>query len=289
MQLYFPNFFSRQGAIGFFDYLMASRDSLDDANVIFDSDLNLEDWVDKIGGNNSIRDEYIKNNDELFSFLGFVVSHMSRDPSNGQLFQDLYVLWKLKNKTHGTFVEIGTAFPNGLNNTWQLEFQFNWNGVLVEPNPFFHKSIQQSRTMPLETRAVYYKSNCNLVLQIPVDFHPGGGLKENYVEKIGSTTSCYNEIDVDTVSLSDCLTKYQISKKFDYLSYDSTGNVADIQTIKDMLEIGYIPKIITYGHNYKNHRQDMHNMLKSYGYSREFDYLSRWDDWYCHNSLKESI
>lgn len=285
MQIYFPNFKSKQGAIGIFDYLMASRDA-NDANVIFNSDLNLEELSHLKGGTGPIENYASENNDLMHSFLGYVIQNLNKN--NAQLFQDLYVLWKLKNKTKGTFVEVGTAYPTGANNTWVLESQFNWQGVLIEPNPFFHEKIRQIRKMPLEISAIHYESKSDLVLSIPDNFHPGAGIEENKEEKVGSVANQIKQISVDTISLNDCLNKYKITKEFDYLSYDTTGNFADIQNIKDIFANGYVPKIITIGHNYKSHRPDLCNMLQSQGYKREFDYLSRWDDWYYHTSLEEN-
>ena len=54
-----------------------------------------------------------------------------------------------------------------------------------------------------------------------------------------------------------------------------------------MLQNGYRPKVITIGHNYKSHRPRLHSMLQLYGYVQEFDYLSKWDDWFYHKSIEE--
>lgn len=285
MQLYFPNFKTKQAAIGMFDYIMASRDS-DNDNIIFNSDLNLEHFSGP--ANTGPIEKYEKQNDEkLYSFLGFVIQNFNKH--NAQLFQDLYVLWKLKNKRHGTFVEIGTGYPTGGNNTWILESCLDWNGVCVEPNPVFFDAIEKERKAPLEKYAIHDSSDIQLTLTTPVNFPAGGGIKENIELKfnIDSLIDGLQEISVTTLAITDCLKKHQIPVNFDYLSFDTTGNISDIQTIESMLQNQYQPKVITIGHNYKSHRHDLNTMLQSYGYIREFDYLSRWDDWYCHESLKE--
>lgn len=285
MQLYFPSFKTKQGAIGIFDYLMASRDSAND-NIIFNSDLNLEMLSHLTGGTGPIEHFDIQNDEKLYSFLGHVIQNFINH--NAQVFQDLYVLWKLKNKNHGTFVEIGTGYPTGGNNTWLLESCLNWTGVLVEPNPTFFKSIEKERTSVLEKFAIHDKSDIQLVLMTANNFAPGSGIKENYEFKIGSVITNTTEILVNTISMTDCLKKHQIPMDFDYLSFDTTGNINDIQTIESMLQSQYFPKIITIGHNYKSHRHNLCNMLQSYGYIREFDYISKWDDWYYHKSLEDN-
>jgi len=285
MQIYFPNFKSKQGCIGTFDYLLASRES-QKHNVIYNSDLNLEDLSHLPGGTKDINNTDLSVTDDWYSFLGYVVENFYK--SNAQLFQDLYVLWKLKSKTNGKFVEIGTAYPTGLNNTWMMESQLGWSGALVEPNPFFHRLIQNSRSSRLEPKAIHSQSGILIEMDIPNNFHPGAGITIDNEIKVGAVINDLEKITVQTISLVDCLAKYQISLEFDYLSYDTTGNVSDIQNIKQMLEYGYQPKIITVGHNYKSHRPALLEMLQLFGYVRQYEHLSKWDDWYYHTSLKEN-
>lgn len=285
MQLYFPNFKTKQGAIGVFDYFMASRDSPND-NIIFNSDLNLEDLSHLPGGTGPIEKHDIQNDEKLYSFLSYVIQNFNN--YNAQVFQDLYVLWKLKNKEYGTFVEIGTGFPTGGNNTWMMESCLGWRGVLVEPNPFFFKEIEKNRSSALEKFAIHNKSNIQMTLTIPDDFMPGGSIKEDGELKVGAVINKVQEIFVNTIAITDCLKKHQIPVDFDYLSFDTTGNSNDIQTIESMLQNQYFPKIITIGHNYKSHRQNLCSMLQSYGYVREFDYISKWDDWYYYKSLEDN-
>ena len=279
MQIYLPNIKTQQAFIGLFDYLMASRDS-DDANVIFNSDLNLENLNDIPGGNQSIFGQMLPSTSELFSFIGYVFNNFHL--SGGQLFQDLYVSWKLQDKKHGTFVEIGTALPDYLNNTYLLESQYMWSGVCVEPNNTFHSLIEQKRQSPLDRRAIFSPSGQIIKMKTPKDLDSVTAIDTDWEPKIGNTLHDYQYSQVESISLLDCVQQYQIPLFFDYLSFDTTGNLHDVDSIYQILANNYRPRVITVGHNYKSHRMNMYNMLKSYGYVREFDFLSRWDDWYFH-------
>jgi hypothetical protein len=284
MQLYFPHINTHQGAISMFDYIVACRDC-EDRNVIFESDLNLELTEPLPGGQGRLTVDTPLNSPEVASFLGFLFANWSID--NGQMFQDLYVLWKLQNKTNGTFVEIGTAWPSGLNNTWFLESRKNWKGVLVEPNPKFHTAIRAERKSPLEPVAIHTNSNDELTFVVPNDFDPAGFIELNSEHNVGlGDINSENKFTVKTLTMVDLLSKYSVDKNFDYLSFDTTGNESDIGSIKLMLDGGYIPKIITVGHNFKSHRNALCDMLQSYGYRREFDFLSRYDDWYYYSGNK---
>lgn len=279
MQIYLPNLKTQQAFIGLFDYLSASRES-NDLNVIFNSDLNLEDLNDISTGNKSLNEQWRESPPELFDFLAYVLSHFHL--VGGQLFQDLYVLWKLHSKQQGIFVEVGTAYPNHHNNTYLLESQYHWTGVCIEPNVSFHDQIEKVRASPLDRRVIFSKSGQMLQLKKPQGFDPGLAIDIAWEPKIGNTWTDYDMLYVESVSLLDCLRQYLIPKEFDYLSFDTTGNRDDIDCVDCVLKDGYLPLVITVGHNYKSHRTNMQNMLESHGYQKEFDYLSKWDDWYFH-------
>lgn len=49
-----------------------------------------------------------------------------------QIKQDLLVLKYLKNKTNGTFVDIGCGYPTYISNTYLLESKYGWKGVSID-------------------------------------------------------------------------------------------------------------------------------------------------------------
>ena len=51
---------------------------------------------------------------------------------NGQAEQDKFVLNILKNKKKGFFLEIGSNHPININNSYILEKNYEWNGIMVE-------------------------------------------------------------------------------------------------------------------------------------------------------------
>jgi hypothetical protein len=52
----------------------------------------------------------------------------------GQAQQDKFVLNVLREKKQGYFLEIGSNDPININNTYLLETQFNWKGIMIEYN-----------------------------------------------------------------------------------------------------------------------------------------------------------
>ena len=51
---------------------------------------------------------------------------------NGQVGQDLFVLKSTNYKHNGTFLEIGSNDPIYINNTYLLEKNYGWRGIMVE-------------------------------------------------------------------------------------------------------------------------------------------------------------
>jgi len=51
---------------------------------------------------------------------------------NGQVLQDKFVVSVLKNKQNGYFLEIGSNHPKLINNSYVLEKELNWNGIMIE-------------------------------------------------------------------------------------------------------------------------------------------------------------
>jgi len=51
---------------------------------------------------------------------------------NGQVLQDKFVVSVLKNKQNGYFLEIGSNHPKVINNTYVLEKELNWKGIMIE-------------------------------------------------------------------------------------------------------------------------------------------------------------
>lgn len=63
----------------------------------------------------------------------------------GQSAQDYFVIKCLKEKKGGTFVEIGSNHPIGVNNTFLLEAKYDWSGFMIEYNDEFIKEYKLYR------------------------------------------------------------------------------------------------------------------------------------------------
>ena len=199
--------------------------------------------------------------------------------SYSQYKQDMFVLTQLGFKRNGYFVEFGATNGLELSNTYILEKQLGWNGILAEPAKCWHEEIKIHRQCHIETDCVWKKS--------------GENLKFNQVSSANvSTLDLFTDVvdghqkarkkstiyDVTTISLLDLLKKYNAPTKIDYLSIDTEGSEYEILSNFDFEKYQF--KVITCEHNHTSAREKIFKLLTSKGYERKFANLSVCDDWY---------
>ena len=87
--------------------------------------------------------------------------------SYAQFGQDRLLYDFFEGKTNGTFVDIGAGEAIHYSNTYGLESQFGWTGVLVELDPIRRKDLQENRKALLFPDALKWNatsSNINEIL-----------------------------------------------------------------------------------------------------------------------------
>ena len=72
--------------------------------------------------------------------------------------QALRILYLFKSRPNGFFVEFGGGDGILHSNTYLLEKEFGWTGILVEPSKGYGDSICRNRTAIIDRRAVWSKS-----------------------------------------------------------------------------------------------------------------------------------
>ncbi|MBL4874626.1 MAG: FkbM family methyltransferase [Rhodobacteraceae bacterium] len=219
-----------------------------------------------------------------FALLRAVASEARSDcldfmhKSKSQIRQDLFVLSELGFKKNGYFVEFGATNGVDISNSYLMEKEFQWNGVLAEPAQMWHRELRQNRSVSIETKCVWKES--------------GQTVKFNETE-IGdlSTIDSFSEkdlhsearksgtrYDVETISLIDLLETHNAPKVIDYLSIDTEGSEYEILRNFDFDRYQF--KVITCEHNNTPQREKIYDLLTRNGYMRKFEALSKYDDWY---------
>ena len=81
--------------------------------------------------------------------------------SYSQANQDLFVKTIMKGKKNGYFLEIGSNHPSQHNNTYLLEKNYNWKGLMVEYDKSFEELYKMERPNSIyelnDARLVNYK------------------------------------------------------------------------------------------------------------------------------------
>jgi FkbM family methyltransferase len=198
--------------------------------------------------------------------------------SKSQLRQDFFVLSQLKFKKNGYFVEFGATNGMDLSNTYLLENEFGWDGILAEPAKCWHDDLEKNRNCHIDTRCVWNESN--LLLK----FNEVYSAEFSTIEKFSFSDRHMEErktgeiYEVETVSLLGLLENYNAPEKIDYLSIDTEGSEYEILRNFDFDK--YTFQIITCEHNYGPIREEIHELLYSKGYVRLLEDVSHIDDWY---------
>jgi len=221
-------------------------------------------------------------NQSLIRALGlssFKTTIRLKNKSRSQLGQDLFVVFELKSKKNGYFVEFGSTNGIDLSNTHLLETEFSWKGILAEPARIWEQQLRTNRpNASIETLCVWNVSNLSLEFletEVPelstVDSF-------SHVDMHANTRSAGKNYEVQTISLKDLLIKHRAPKYIDYLSIDTEGSEYEILKAFNFKEFKF--GIITVEHNYTPQRELIFALLTSHGYTRKYENVSAFDDWY---------
>jgi FkbM family methyltransferase len=199
--------------------------------------------------------------------------------SQSQLRQDLFVLSEVNFKQRGYFVEFGATNGIDLSNTYLLETEFAWSGILAEPAKVWQKKLQANRpNASLESLCVWKDSNSTLAFN-ETDY-PELSTIESFSDKDvhKNIRQAGKKYEVQTISLYDLLIKHRAPKYIDYLSIDTEGSEYEILEDFDFSKFNFA--IITVEHNYTSQRELIFTLLTRHGYKRKYENISEFDDWY---------
>jgi len=204
--------------------------------------------------------------------------------SHAQLRQDIFVLSELNYKKNGYFVEFGATNGLDLSNTYLLETQYNWTGILAEPAIRWHAELSKNRTAKIDKRCVWRYTGETLIFN---------ETDSPELSTLDSFSSCDGhaqareggkKYSVKTVSLEDLLTENHAPNFIDYLSIDTEGSEFDILENFDFQRYKF--RVITCEHNYSPMREKLSALFQKNGYQKKYENVSKFDDWWV---LKQNV
>lgn len=223
-------------------------------------------------------DLLLESSREINDLLELILSKNGGGKCKAQLRQDIFALAMTGFKRDGYFVEFGATDGVGLSNTYLLEKDYGWTGILAEPAKRWHDELIQNRAANLSFDCVWSVSGAEL------DFSEvESGVLSTVTSFVDSDRHAKSRrkrtaYKVQSISLLDLLEKFDAPKFIDYISIDTEGSELDILNSFDFDR--YTFGVITVEHNYTENREEIYSLLSRHGYRRVLSHISRFDDWY---------
>ncbi len=221
----------------------------------------------------------------------FINSFDGKKNIQSQIFQDVFAAFIVENKFEKTFLEFGATDGFELSNSFMLEKNLFWKGILSEPSPQWHEILKKNRKdTKVIKKCIWSETGKNL------DF---------FMSEVGSLSTINDFIDndktslpqntfdrkksgkiisVETISLNDLISKYFNDKSPSYISIDTEGSEFEILKSFDFNK--YKPIVLTIEHNYTNLQKKIDELMYAKNYVRIFNNLTAFDAWYV---LKDAI
>lgn len=235
-------------------------------------------------------DRLVQKEQELLRYQAFLSfashldgSHVKRalellPRTKAEIFQDIFAVLCCGREGPGFFVEFGATDGVSGSNTWLLEKELGWNGILAEPGRGWQSCLGRNRNCRIETDCVWTESGRQLEFTQASD--AGFSTLSAYADKDRHSQRRANGQTylVRTVSLHDLLTRSNAPRGIDYVSIDTEGSEFDI--------LSHFPfarwdiSVLTVEHNFREDRAALHALMQANGFVRVLEPLSKFDDWY---------
>ncbi|MEM9284256.1 MAG: FkbM family methyltransferase [Pseudomonadota bacterium] len=198
--------------------------------------------------------------------------------SVSQLGQDLWVLERTNFKRGGFFVEFGATDGVSLSNTYLLEREFGWRGLLAEPHPAYFAQLQRNRTSTMASVCIGQRTGDEVEFVLADEF--SGMLRHLDHDSNASRRGAYakfaeNILTLKTISLDEFLETHNAPKDIDYISVDTEGS--ELEILSSFPFDKWNVRNWTIEHNFAADRDGIFELMKSHGYQRR---EADWDDWY---------
>ena len=239
------------------------------------------------------RDLFKSENKKLL----YKLINLTKDKSSlikSQLYQDIFALLMVGNNHDKTFLEFGATDGLELSNTYLLENNCGWTGILCEPSPQWHEILKKNRpTTKIVTECIWSISNQKLrffvsgvgVLSTLEEFKESDKLSMPGNTKNRIETG--NVVTVNTISLNELIEKEFKGKSPSYISIDTEGSEYEILKAFDFKK--YKPVCFTIEHNFTNLQKDIDDIMKNNNYLRIFKEITAFDAWYVRKDVLNEL
>jgi len=198
-----------------------------------------------------------------------------------QCRQDEWVLEETNKKRNGYFVEFGATDGKTISNTYGLEKDYGWTGIVAEANPIYKDALIANRSCAIYTGAVYsHDDGVKFNMAVASDLSTISGYGTDDEHAINRLSG--NLINVETCTLRQLLERNDAPTNIDYISIDTEGSEYDILEcfFDDPQSDKYNVQLFTVEHNFTPAREKIKGLMEEQGYERVRTDISRFDDFY---------
>ena len=231
-----------------------------------------------------------KNKNLLIKFIHFL---KNKKNINSQLYQDMFAEFILNIDPKKTFLEFGATDGKHLSNSYTLENDFGWTGVLAEPDTQWHSNLNLNRTKCKKIYDCIWKKSdekINFFSSEIGEFSTLEEFKYSDIDTIPDNTKARNKkgkiYQVNTISINDVIEKEFNNISPSYISVDTEGS--ELEILNSFNYSKYHPLVFTVEHNYTKLEKNIDELMLKNNYSRIFRKLTSFDAWYISdNALKK--
>ena len=216
---------------------------------------------------------WIDSNNMPSQHFNFLVDSKSQ---NGQ---DLFALLSNDFKKGGVFIEFGAYDGVIFSNTYLLEKQFGWSGILIDPIPNHYESLKLNRNCKLIHGAITAaKQDSVLIEELPASD------LSRFVEKRGIFKKTH---EVKAFTLQEVIDQNLPSIGIDFLSIDIEGN--DIDILKSLDLNRYKINAVCVEHNFREGSDEIIGYMDKNGYDLVYSEFSKNDYWFVLRKSKLTV
>ena len=201
--------------------------------------------------------------------------------------------WK-PDPTNKTFLEFGATNGIDLSNTYKLENELSWTGVLAEPDTNWISTLKKNRhKSKIITKCIWSKSGekVNFFSSSESVFSTIEKFKYSDFKSIPGNTALRTRngknIVVETISLNQLIEEEFKGEAPSYISIDTEGSEFEILNSFDFSK--YQPPVFTIEHNFTDFQKKIDILMFKNGYCRVFDNLTAFDAWYISKKAQDNI
>jgi FkbM family methyltransferase len=172
--------------------------------------------------------------------------------------------------TKGTFIEIGALDGNSLSNTWLLEKDLSWSGLLVEGCPSNFEALTRNRPESiLSDKAVCNPVPPSKTVSFSANCAPSSGVMDteigdDFIRNVRLGESEMN-VDVPCDTMSNIIAEAGL-KHVDFFSIDVEGSEAKLVSSIDFVKVSIHVIVIEMDHSSQEDREVVATELTGAGF-----------------------